>query len=88
MTFQKISLEVTREIRLETCALDVKDNNMPNSLFSMSQKGKDSSPKIMDEPESKIVARPWKVLLIDDEPDVIAVSKMALSGLKLSLIHI
>ncbi|MDK9736378.1 HD domain-containing protein [Vibrio sp. D404a] len=55
---------------------------MPNSLFSMGQKGKDRSPKIMDEPESKIVARPWKVLLIDDEPDVIAVSKMALSGLK------
>lgn len=55
---------------------------MPNSLFSVSQKGKESSPKIMAEPDSKITIRPWKVLLIDDEPDVIAVSKMALTGLK------
>lgn len=54
---------------------------MPNTLFSDNSHAKETvtSPPLMGDSASE--KRPWKVLLVDDEPDVITVSKMALRGL-------
>ncbi|ADZ90574.1 HD domain-containing phosphohydrolase [Marinomonas mediterranea] len=50
---------------------------MKNSLFALAQK-KAAETTFSQE---KATSRPWKVLLVDDEPDIISVSKMALKNL-------
>lgn len=54
---------------------------MPNTLFSNNSHAKETvtNPPLTGDTSSN--KRPWKVLLVDDEPDVITVSKMALRGL-------
>lgn len=54
---------------------------MANTLFSNSSSSKKFPSPSPNNNDVVTIKRPWKILLVDDEPDVLAVSKMALKDL-------